>query len=140
MTGMSDEDPISVTKAMAALTDSVTALSGRVDLVTERIVHMTSITDVQRKSLEKDAKRTDDAVAKISTDISKVWDRVLDNERRLDKLENASGASIDDIAAKVSTQLAKRDAEATQRTKWGQIVTAALAIGAAIAQALGHAS
>lgn len=137
---MGDEDPISVTKAMAALTDSVTALSGRVDLVTERIVHMTSITDVQRKSLEKDAKRTDDAVAKISTDISKVWDRVLDNERRLDKLENASGASIDDIAAKVSTQLAKRDAEAAQRTKWGQIVTAALAIGAAIAQALGHAS
>lgn len=137
---MSDEDPISVTKAMAALTDSVTALSGRVDLVTERIVHMTSITDVQRKSLEKDAKRTDDTVSKISTELSKVWDRVLDNERRLDKLENASGASIDDIAARVSTQLTKRDVEAAQRTKWGQIVTAALAIGAAIAQALGHAS
>lgn len=140
MTNMSDEDPISVTKAMAALTDSVTALSGRVDLVTERIVHMTSITDVQRKSLEKDAKRTDDTVSKISTELSKVWDRVLDNERRLDKLENASGASIDDIAARVSTQLTKRDVEAAQRTKWGQIVTAALAIGAAIAQALGHAS
>lgn len=128
------------------MTNMIADLNVRIGVMTERVAAITEIAAAHRKHLEAAQARTESALADVVKAAKEHAALLTEAQKKLGELETtlASRANIapdiDSLASAVSKEITRRDAESSNRTKWGQIATVVLALGAAIAQALGMAT